>query len=177
MAESTAEIGATEYPSNPNLQAAGETVSILAQIHEGALLQFQSLQIPRVYAVAATDHGRALVVGGERGVRGNPTFVVTRYSYSPEFNRAKISLRSNAEPVGFWAPGKSSPGLTNPLVIDPQVAGELNLADTGNGISIQNPTGTAPFYQLVTEEQLLHLAYGFKDTGGQAGLFNISIVG
>ncbi len=153
-------------------------VGILPRINVRAILQFQSVASPRFYAMAAAPFGRPIVLAGERGPWGNPNFEVTMYAYNGSRNEAKISLRSIAAPAGFWAAGKSAEGFPNPLVIDPREAGHFLLTDTGRGISIQNTfTPPGPFYHLVPPGMASYLAYGFADTGGGAGLFNISIVG
>jgi len=152
-------------------------VGILPRINVGAILQFQSVASPRLYAMAAAPFGQPIVLAGERGPWGNPSFEVTMYAYDGR-NQAKISLRSIAAPRGFWAAGKSAEGFPNPLVIDPGQAGHFLLTDTGSGISLQN-TFTPPgaYYRVVPPGISSYLAYGFADTGGASGLFNLSIVG
>jgi hypothetical protein len=127
--------------------------------------------------MAAAPFGQPIVLAGERGAWGNPSFEVTMYAYDGR-NQAKISLRSIAAPLGFWAAGKSVEGFPNPLVIDRVQAGHFLLTDTGRGISLQNTfSPPEPYYRVVPPGISAYLAYNFSDTGGDAGLFNISIVG
>jgi hypothetical protein len=156
----------------------GQPTSILARITVGAILQIQSVASPAYYAVAAQIPGRPpMVLAGERGGWGNPDFVVTMYDYDGR-NEAKISLLSKASPAGFWSAGKSIEGFPNPLVIDNRQPGHFLLTDTGRGISIQNTFGPPePYIRLLPPGIAAYLGYGFPDTGGNAGLFRLSIVG
>jgi hypothetical protein len=150
--------------------------TILARITVGAILQFQSVASPSSYAIAFNLEGKPLVMTGER-VFGNPNFVVTMYSYDGR-NQAKISLLSKAAPIGYWAPGQSFQGFPNPIVIDDKRQGQFLLTDTGRGISIENTFAPPPpFIRRVPPGIAPYLTYGYPDTGGNAGLFNISIVG
>jgi hypothetical protein len=180
MAESTLAIEGTESPASAenDTAALAAPAGILARISVGALLQFQCAALPSYYAMAASLLGHSMVLAGERGSWGNPNFVVTMYDYNAPQNSAKISLRSAVAPVGYWAAGKSVEGFHCPLVIDAKQAGHFLLTDTGRGISIQNSFyPPQPFVHLVPPGVASYLGYDFADTGGNRGLFNISIVG
>lgn len=151
---------------------------ILERINVGALIQLECAARPGFYAVAASLLGHSMVLAGERGSWGNPTFVVTMYDYNAPQNSAKISLRSSVAPVGYWAAGPSVQGFHCPLVIDAAKPGHFLLTDTGRGISIQTSFSPPdPFVHLVPPGVASYLGYDFPDTGGNAGLFRISIVG
>ncbi len=91
---------------------------ILARINVGDLLQFESVEFPNTYALAAVVPGYPpMVLVGQRPAEQdaavNPNFLVAEYSYDGR-NRAKILLRSTASPAGFWAPGRSIKGSRIP---------------------------------------------------------------
>jgi hypothetical protein len=135
--------------------------NILKQITKGALLQVESVSRPGYFAIATTfsPTGKPMVLAGPRE-QGNPTFLVAEYSYDGNIT-AKIVLRSQTAPAGFWHRGTSGQGFTNPVEIQPGGDTFILRVESGNQVSIQTSVAPPPPWVQLVSGPAPYLGAGF----------------